>query len=389
MKKREDWFLLLSLVLIFTFFIFMRGNEEIIPTIESPLSIPASQFNIDDYFDIEAVTSAGVVTGIEFTPDGRMFYAELNSGRVMSYKDGESTLFANIPNHLITSHEEGEAGLMSLTVHPDFENNPFVYVYVSSEGTNKIVRLQDVGGSGENLQVIFDGVPQAKIHNGGDLAFGSDNMLYLSTGDTTDIPDFDAKTNPAQFVDNLQGKILRMKDDGSMPEDNPFPDTYTFAYGLRNPFGMAFHPETNELYVSDNGVDCCDEVNLVKAGQNYGWPYEMGWNSFLQEGPIYSWGDEDRPAPTGMDFYQGDLYMATWRTREIVRFILSEEGKVASAITYTVHGQNLLEITGAHSGYTHKGAHPDKGFVDVKAGPDGYLYFSDTQHIFRMKPKSQ
>ena len=120
------------------------------------------------------------------------------------------------------------------------------------------------------MTVIVDDLPiGASIHNGGRIAFGPDGKLYVTIGDTS-------RPETAQDAEALKGKILRYNPDGSILADNPIPGSPVYALGLRNPFGLAFRPETGELFATDNGPAGNDELNVIRAGANYGWPEAVG-----------------------------------------------------------------------------------------------------------------
>ena len=398
----------LIIVSIFIFTLILNGCNTISPEnlqLSTSLPIEGDYSRIDvtykyltDIFKVEKVLDAMVVTGMEFAPDGRFFFVELNSGQVKFLKDGEVNIFGQVPDHLIPAVEEGEAGVVSLVLDPDFENNGYLYVFYSSDGSGKIGRFTDVNNVGEDYQIIFDGVPHGKVHNGGEILFGPDGKLYLSTGDAI-VPGALQKNpdNPAQDINHLGGKMLRMNPDGSLPDDNPFENSYTYAFGLRNIFRFTFHPITGMIFAVEQGIECCEEVNMIEEGKNYGWPFEMG----LVEGskyaqPLYSWNAKGRVVPMGMTFYTGDkfpehetkLFMGTWRTREIWLYEF-KDNKIFSVETYQIADppSAMVAITGRHAGEVHEDAHPAKGILEMITGPEGYIYFSDVTGIYRLMPK--
>ena len=371
-------------------------------TLLGETSEPANLLRIEDKFVVEKVADGIVPTGLAFSPDGRLFFSEL-PGQI-KVVDGDSlSEFAYVEDSQVPIVEDGEAGVFAIAIDPEFNSNHYVYVFYTSGGSGKIGRFTDVNGVGEEFTIIFDGVPQNKIHNGGDLEFGLDGKLYLSTGDATLIKTDLGEKNPAQDINNKGGKVLRINKDGSIPKDNPFDDSYTYAYGFRNLFGLAINPISGEIYVGDQGIDCCEEVNAIKEGKNYGWPFEMGIvENSLYENPIYSWDKDGRVSPTGMAFYTGekypgfknDLFLTTWRTREIYHFTI-DGNEIQQAETFSVEDLvSLSPITGRHAGNVHEGqktesgsASSSEGLLDIVQGTDGYLYFSDVKGIYRLLPK--
>jgi glucose/arabinose dehydrogenase len=164
-----------------------------------------------------------------------------------------------------------------------------------------VERFTEVDGKATDRKLIIEDLPVGICcHNGGRLGFGPDGKLYILVGDV----------NERQFVQGkkrMHGKVLRINADGTIPDDNPFPGSPIFAIGFRNPWGLDFHPITGRPYISENGPDNHDEVNLIMSGANYGNPEVEGRVNdprFLD--PVWDSG-EDRLAPTGLIFYTGNL----------------------------------------------------------------------------------
>jgi glucose/arabinose dehydrogenase len=218
-----------------------------------------------------------IVTGLDPTamamaPDERIFLLE-KSGRVLIIENG-----VLLPDPFVTLDVDNfnERGLGGMVFHPDFEQNNFVYFYYSVPGENRN-RVSRVVANGNfavpgSEEVIFDLDPMnGTIHNGGSMHFGPDGKLYVSVGDGAD-------ANAANDLNSLLGKILRLNDDGSIPEDNPFYDDLQgdnraiYAYGLRNSFSTAMHPVTGQYFGCDVGGNLFEEVNEFTAGNYYGWP---------------------------------------------------------------------------------------------------------------------
>ena len=171
---------------------------------------------------------------------------------------------------------------MGMALHPDFEGHPYVYVMYSysEDGRQqaRIQRLKHLGTHATLDEVVLDGLSALRYHIGGRIAFGPDGMLYIGTGDVERPP-------VSQDLQSLDGKILRLRPDGQIPEDNPFPDSPVFSYGHRVVQGLTWDPETGVLFNSEHGPSGAevegkarhrDEINQVVAGRNYGWPKVVG-----------------------------------------------------------------------------------------------------------------
>jgi glucose/arabinose dehydrogenase len=206
---------------------------------------------------------------IDIAGDGRMVFTE-RTGKI-SVIDANGKLLENpLANIRVESVEE--AGLLGVALHPNFTRNHILYIYhtysIDGKLYNKVLLLVEKDNRVTEARVILDGIPGAAFHNGGRLKFGPyDGKLYVSTGDAQ---------NPeqAQDIKSLAGKILRINPDGSIPTDNPFPNSPIFSFGHRNIQGLAWHPVTKELYAIEHGPTGNDEINIIKPGHNYGWPVE-------------------------------------------------------------------------------------------------------------------
>ncbi len=229
-----------------------------------------------------------------------------------------------------------------------------------SSTRNRVIRLTDKGNTGEFDRVIVDGIPGGTNHNGGRLAFGPDGMLYITAGEI-----FDAEL--AQDLGSLGGKILRVTPEGKVPPDNPFPGSPVYSFGHRNPQGLAWQPGTGAMFASEHGPSgefgkrAHDEINIIVKGGNYGWPRVIGAPSkgpYVD--PIVVW--KDTTPPSGMTFssgkllkhLEGDLFVATLRSRALIRIRLDEKNRVTEIQRWFVGAYGRLR--------------------DVVEGPDGALY---------------
>lgn len=247
-----------------------------------------------------------------------------------------------------------DGGLLGLAVHPDFKNNHFIYVYFTYEEDgklwNKILKITESENKLSNATTILDKIPGSRFSNGGVLKFGPDDKLYVATGAGSD------SSHDAQNLDSLAGKILRLNDDGSIPSDNPYSNSLVFSFGHSNPKGMAWD-NLGSLYVTELGPTKNDEINLIEAGKNYGWPDQQcsGGEDFVNAVECFDPSIE----PGGIVFYSGnqldfgnDMIMASMKPENLDRVKISSEG-----IEYQ---KSILSGLGR--------------IRDVVDGPDGYLY---------------
>ncbi len=267
---------------------------------------------------------------ISMLPDGRLLVAERN-GNIKVI--GEDTLELKIDGVF----ESGEGGLMGIALHPNFSENNFLYVYFTSkeegETVNKVMRykfLDDVLSF--DLRII-ERIPGGVNHNGGRIAFGPDGKLYITTGDAGD-------SELAQDIKSLAGKILRLEDNGVIPEDNPF-DSEVYSYGHRNPQGLAWDAEGRMWSVEHgrSGIQSgFDEINLIEKGKNYGWPEIQGSTvademiiPALHSGPTVTW------APADLIYKEGKLYFTGLRGSAIYEVPILPDGTLGLA---TEHFKN-------------------------------------------------
>lgn len=298
-----------------------------------------------------------------------IYYTEKDTGKIRVLRRG--TLLARACRNLSVNYG-GEQGALGIALHPDFANNKFLYVYFSSKpgGDNRIARFTVVRRKCTNMRVIFDGIPDKVVHNGGQLEF-QDGHLFVTTGDAE---------NPAasQNQRSLAGKVLRLKPNGSIPDDNPFqfPTGHpaVWSYGHRNGFGLAARPNTGQLFQSENGPGCDDELNAIVAGANYGWGADydcdgpaVGINPVP---PLRSW--SPTIAPTDMTWYEGrvdalrgGLLMSDYNDGNIHRFTLNKAG-TAIIDESIVHDTNT-------------------SLMDVEKGPGGWVYFLTPGAIRRIR----
>ena len=274
---------------------------------------------------------------IAFLPDGSFLFTERDDGYVSHFKNGEVQHIAQIEARFV-----GEGGLLGIAVHPDFEDNKYVYLYYTYDGDeatlNRVSRFT-YDGSLADEEIIIDAIPGAWNHNGGRIAFGPDGKLYITTGDA-------AEPSLAQDLESLAGKILRANDDGSVPDDNPFPDSLVYSYGHRNPQGLAWHD--GMLAAPEHGPSANDEINSITPGTNYGWPLVQCTNHEGYAAPLRCF-SEFTLAPGNAAFDDaGNLYVAGLRGAQLRKFVL-EDGKVVSEEAL-IEGRGRIREVKYHEG---------------------------------------
>lgn len=244
---------------------------------------------------------------IAFLPDGKILITERGGDLVVL--DGEEETKISIAD----VYEQGESGLLGLAVHPNFEDNRLIYLYLSYETSggirNRVESYQFVDGQISEKRILIDDIPGAGNHDGGRIEFGPDGLLYITSGDAQN-PD------SAQDINTLSGKILRLNDDGSIPSDNPF-NNAVYSYGHRNPQGLAWDDE-GRLWSTEHGPSGIgsgyDELNLIEIGGNYGWPFIQGDQT--REGMIsprlHSGGNETW-APGDLEIVDGQAWFTGLR----------------------------------------------------------------------------
>ncbi|MDM5228093.1 sorbosone dehydrogenase family protein [Cytobacillus sp. NJ13] len=249
---------------------------------------------------------------------GETFYMTERQGSIVKVEDGKKERQkVELTKKLSTA---SEAGLLGFVLAPDFSQSNEAYAYYTYENTtgqfNRIVILKLLNGTWKEENILLDKIPSGQFHHGGRLEIGPDGKLYATAGDAAADPEI------AQDVNSLGGKILRMNLDGSVPEDNPFSGSYVYSYGHRNPQGLAW-AEDGTLYESEHGPSANDEINKILPGKNYGWPVIRGTEKKEgMESPLFTSGDDETWAPSGMAYHGGKLYTAALRGSAVLEFDL-------------------------------------------------------------------
>jgi glucose/arabinose dehydrogenase len=287
---------------------------------------------------------------IDIAVDNRIFFTEKPGRLGMIHANGT---LASEPVVNIHTEDIGEAGLMGLALHPNFTQNHLMYVYhtyAENGGLyNKVLMLTEKNNKIVNSKIILDGIPASDSNNGGRIKFGPDGKLYVSTGDS-ETPEL------AQNTKSLAGKLLRLNDDGTIPDDNPIPESPVYSYGHRDIQGFAWHPITKKLYASEHGPAGNDEVNIIEPGSNYGWPIEVCNHSTSSapirfETPEYCFNPEI--APSGLTIaasnklgYQNDILFTTLRGSHLHHIDLETRIQDNVLVGYG----RLSDIVEAHDG---------------------------------------
>ena len=314
--------------------------------------------------------------GMEFLPNGEMLIAERKGKLSRLTKDKQLIEISGLP----PVRARGQGGLMDLKLHPDYAENGWLYIsysYIDEEnsraGNTAIIRAKLEKDQLADIQPIYKGYPAVETshHFGSRMVFDRDGDLFFTNGERGKRDRF------PQSLDNTNGKVHRLHDDGSIPEDNPFVDfpdaaPSIYSYGHRNPQGIAMHPVTGQIWESEHGPKGGDEINLIEKGKNYGWPvisYGINYNGTVfteltekegMEQPLYYY--VPSIAPCGMAFISTDRY-GDWKNslligslsfRYLERIQFDEQNKV-------IVREKLLQDLNSR-------------VRDVREGPDGYIY---------------
>ncbi|WGK64403.1 PQQ-dependent sugar dehydrogenase [Croceiramulus getboli] len=326
----------------------------------------------DGYTFETIVPDLDIPWGLEFLPDGSMLITE-KKGELIHFKDGQKQLISGLPEIYV----RGQGGLLDITLHPNYEENGWIYMTHASEdgpgegGNTALIRAKLKGNQLVDVEQLYKATPNTRKgqHFGSRIVFDDDGYLFFSIGERGE-----RDVNP-QDITRDGGKVYRLHDDGTFPKDNPFYDQEDakkaiYSYGHRNPQGMILHPDTNTIWVHEHGPRGGDEINVVQAGNNYGWPvisYGINYSgtSFTDlttkegmEQPLYYW--VPSIAPSGMAYVtsdqypelKGDLLVGSLKFQYLEHVILEDDQVVGR--------RKLLENIGR--------------LREIIQGPDGYVY---------------
>ncbi|MDA1019048.1 MAG: PQQ-dependent sugar dehydrogenase [Bacteroidetes bacterium] len=349
--------------------------------IENTIIYEETNYEMELVFEDE-----NIIWAIEFFEDNSIL-ATVKSGSLFHYKDGTKTEIKGLP----VIYLRGQGGLLDIALHPNFKENKWLYFSYASEGVGEnggnttIARAKLIENSLVDFQVLYKGSPDSKKgqHFGGRLAFDNENYLYFSIGDRGN-----RDVNP-QDITLDGGKIYRINDDGTIPNDNPFFNTPNakkaiYSYGHRNPQGMFKHPITGEIWTNEHGPRGGDEINIIKKGKNYGWPkitYGINYSGTTitknkslpdMEQPLYYW--LPSIAPSSFEYISSDIY-PNWNGSLIAgALVFSHIERIALKNNKVVSRSKIAEGLGRPR--------------DVKQGPDGFIYVSiENKGLYKILPK--
>lgn len=299
--------------------------------------------------------------GLTFLPSGDALVSERDTARILRLRpDGTRTVLATVPE-AAGSGPDHEGGLLGLALSPQFTSDHAVFVYYSAGKENRLARMNLDGDRLSAPRVLISGIPRALYHDGGRIIAGPDKMLYVATGDGK-------RAGLAQDIRSLAGKILRVTTEGKPAPGNPFPDSPVYSYGHRNVEGLAFD-SAGRLWASEFGEDTWDELNLIRPGGNYGWPYaegnsDAGAQRFIA--PVMQWRPADA-SPSGIAIEGNSIYMAALRGERLWR----------------------IPIQGDHAGQPRQYLTGEYGRLrTVEVAPDGALWVTTSNRDGRGKPRA-
>ena len=328
--------------------------------------------------------------GMAFLPNGRILITE-RPGRlqIIDPADGSKQAVTGLPE--IT--QRGQGGLLDVALHPEFDKNHWVYLSFAAPGQGgagtEVARGRLKGTELRDVEIIFRMNPKSGTgrHFGSRLVFDGQGHLYITLGDRGERP-------RAQRLDDHAGSVIRLNTDGTVPGNNPFVQRdevlpEIFSYGNRNVQGAALHPDTGELWTHEHGPQGGDEINIIRAGVNYGWPVitygvNYGIGTAIGEGshkegmaqPLYYWAPSI--APSGMGFYTGDV-IPQWQGDLLVGSL-----KFSTLVRLELDGEKVTHEERLLQGQLGR-------IRDVRQGPDGLVYLlTDSRNggLYKLLPAS-
>lgn len=271
---------------------------------------------------------------VDFLPDGSALVTLRDSGQVLRLDDGDTTVLdAGGEGGAVPGvHHESEDGLLGLAIGPD----EGIYVYLSTDSDNRVVRFDLEGDALVDPEVILEGIPTHENHSGGRLAFGPDGYLYVTTGDARNL-------QLPQDTSSLAGKILRVTTSGEPAPGNPF-DNEVFSYGHRNVQGIGWTSD-GTMYASEFGSSEFDELNLIEPGGNYGWPHIEGWSDDSDYiNPLVTW-TTDEASPSGIAVTDEGIWMTALRGERLWYVPIRSDGELGEPRDHQLRLGRLRAVT--------------------------------------------
>jgi len=376
---------ILSIYLTLTFFLLNFSCAQDLKPLdnerEDTIIVDEKNYEMEVVFEDE-----NLIWGLEILDDNSIL-ASIKSGSIIHYKDGIKKDIKGVPEVYL----RGQGGLLDLELHPNFNKNRLVYLsyaYMKNRddgGNTAIARAQLVNDSLKNLEVLYKGSPVSRKgqHYGSRMAFDNENYLYFTIGDRGN-----RNVNP-QDISVDGGKVYRINDDGTIPDDNPFIDVPNakkaiYSYGHRNPQGIFKHPKTGKIWTNEHGPRGGDEINIVEKGKNYGWPkitYGKNYSGTTitknkslpgMEQPLYYW--LPSIAPSSFEYISSEMY-PDWKGSLLAgALVFKYIERIGIKNNKVVSRSKIAEGLGRPR--------------DIVQGPDGYVYVSiENKGVYKILPK--
>ncbi len=323
-------------------------------TVTATLSTPATASSRDIHVTTTIADRLAVPWGLAFLPGGAALVTQRDAGTISLVTEGSVTEVATIPETSPTS----EGGLLGIAVSPDFASDHEVFVYVTTGSDNRVLSMTFDGRSIRDVTPILTGIPRGDIHDGGRLAFGPDGFLYVSTGEN-------GNGELAQDSQSLGGKILRITSTGAPAPGNPDPTSPVWTLGHRNVQGLAFDRQ-GRLWATEFGSQIWDEINLIRKGNNYGWPAAEGDANLAGfTDPLLQWRPEDA-SPSSVAYADGALWVASLRGTRLWEVPIERDGTLGEPTAHFIGTYGRLRT--------------------VTAAPDGTLWLGTSNRDGRGNP---
>ena len=373
-------------ILLLAFFLFINFScaQDLKPLDEendNSILVEETNYEMELIFEDE-----NIIWSIEFI-DKNSVLAAVKSGSIFKYNNGVKTEIKGVPEIYL----RGQGGLLDIALHPNFSENNLIYIsYASGSrdaggGNTTISRAKLIDNELIDLEVLYQGTPNTTkgVHFGGRMVFDDNNHLYFSIGDRGN-----RDKNP-QDISLDGGKIYRINDDGTIPDDNPFINDSNaikaiYSYGHRNPQGIFKNPDTGEIWINEHGPRGGDEINIINKGVNYGWPkitYGINYSGTTitkdkelpgMAQPLYYW--LPSIAPSSFEYISSDIY-PEWKGSMLAgALVFKYVERIGLENNKVVFRSKIAEGLGRPR--------------DIKQGPDGYIYVAmEKKGVYKIVPK--